>query len=110
LYPPAAAQQDVELKPSQSLALNLAPGEQRNFIVLPQETRYFEFRTFGTSDSVMVLFEDDNGELRYRIGDDDSGEDYNAYFRYKLIKGRKYVLRVRLYYSDRPGQTAVMMW
>jgi hypothetical protein len=41
---------------------------------------------------------------------DDSGEDTNAYFRYKLIKGRKYVLRIRLYYSDRPGQTAVMMW
>jgi hypothetical protein len=110
LYPPLAAQQDTELKPSQSVVLNLSPGEQRNFAVLPQETAYFEFRTFGTSDSVMALFEDDNGQLRYRTGDDDSGEDTNAYFRFKLIKGRKYVLRIRLYYSDRPGQTAVMMW
>jgi hypothetical protein len=110
LYPPSADQQDAQLKPSESVLLNLAAGEQRNFIVLPQESAYFEFRTFGTSDSVMVLFEDDNGELRYRTGDDDSGEDTNAYFRYKLIKGRKYVLRIRLYYSDRPGQTAVMMW
>lgn len=110
LYPPLAGEQEMELKPAQSVVLNLAPGEQRNFVVVPQETRYFEFKTFGTSDSVMVLFEDDQGELRYRTGDDDSGEDANAYFRYKLVKGRKYVVRIRLYYSDRPGQTAVMMW
>lgn len=110
LYPPSPAQQDVELIPSQSVPLNMLPGEQRNFIVLPQETRFYEFKTFGTSDSVMVLFEDDNGQFRYRTGDDDSGEDINAYFRIKLIKGRKYLLRLRLYYSDRPGQTAIMMW
>jgi hypothetical protein len=28
----------------------------------------------------------------------------------KLLKGRRYVLRVRLYYEDRAGETAVMMW
>lgn len=109
LYPPRPAQQEEELKPSQSVALNISPGEQRNLVVLPEETRYYELQTFGTSDSVMVLFEDDNGQLRYRTGDDDSGADTNAYFRIKLIKGRKYVLRLRLYYSDCPGQTAVMM-
>lgn len=110
LYPGADGQHDVELKPSQSVLLNLAAGEQRNFVVVPQETAFYEFRTFGASDSVMVLFEEDNGQLRYRTGDDDSGEDTNAYFRYKLVKDHKYVLRIRLYYSDRPGQTAVMMW
>lgn len=110
LYPPLAGQQDAELKPAESVLLNLSAGEQRNFVVMPQETAYREFSTFGASDSVMVLFEEDNGQLRYRTGDDDSGEDTNAYFRFKLVKGRKYVLRIRLYYSDRPGQTSVMMW
>jgi hypothetical protein len=110
LYPPVHESGDAELKPSQSVLLSLSAGGQRDFTVHPEETRYYEFKTFGTSDSVMVLFENDNGQLRYRTGDDDSGEDTNAYFRIKLIKGRSYVLRIRLYYSDRPGETAVMMW
>jgi hypothetical protein len=101
---------ETELKPSQSVLLQISAGEQRNFTIVPQETRYYEFQTFGTSDSVLVLFEEDNGQLRYRTADDDSGQDTNAYFRIKLIKGHKYVLRIRLYYSDRPGETAVMMW
>jgi len=110
LYPPISGAAEEELKPAQSVLLKIAAGEQRNFTVTPQETRHYNFQTFGTSDSVMVLFEDENGQLRFRIGDDDSGQDTNAYFRIKLIKGRKYVLRIRLYYSDRPGETAIMMW
>jgi hypothetical protein len=66
--------------------------------------------TFGKSDTVIVLFEEVNGELRYKTGDDDSGEERNAHLKTKLFKGRKYVLRVRLYYSDRADETAVMMW
>lgn len=109
LYPPVQEQYE-QLKPSQSVILNIAAGEQRHFNITPEESRYYQFQTFGFSDTVMVLFEEDNGQLRYRIGADDSGQDINACFRIKLIKDRHYVLRVRLYYSDRPGQTAVMMW
>jgi hypothetical protein len=110
LYPPIAADQVNQLKPGQSQLLQLSAGQQRSFDIRPQETRNYQFQTFGTSDSVLVLFEDDNGTLRYRTGDDDSGQDSNAYFKVKLTKGRKYVLRIRLYYSDRPGETSIMMW
>ena len=109
-YPPLTEVDEEELKPSQSALLNISAGEQRNFTITPQETRYYEFRTIGVSDSVMVLFEDDRGELRYRTADDDSGKDSNAYFRIRLLKGRRYVLRIRLYYSERPKETAVIMW
>jgi hypothetical protein len=44
-------------------------------------TRYYEIRTFGASDSVMVLFEYQDGEPRYLTADNDSGEDRNAYIR-----------------------------
>lgn len=110
LYPPLKDEPFEELQPGQSVRLNSSPGGQRDFAVSPAETRYYEFRTFGTSDSVMVLFEDENGELRYRTGDDDSGEDKNACLRIRLQKGRRYVLRVRLYFSERPNEVAVMMW
>ena len=99
-----------ELKPAESVALAISEGEQKNFIIHPTATRYYDIRTFGESDTVMVLFEDDNGDLRYLTGDDDSGEDYNASLHIKLFKNRHYFLRIRLYYSDRSDKTAVMMW
>ena len=52
----------------------------------------------------------DSSDLKYLTADDDSGEDYNASFRIRLIKGRTYVLRIRLYWSESSGETAVMMW
>ena len=108
-YPPLSPQ-NPELKVLQSQTLSLGPGEQKNFVVKPAATRRYKFSTFGTSDSVMVLFEKDGADLRYLTADDDSGEDYNASFRIRLIKGRTYVLRIRLYWSESSGETAVMMW
>ena len=90
--------------------LDLDPGEQANFAVLPTASGWFEFRTFGHADTVMVLFEEENGQLRYRTGDDDSGYDRNAAFGYRLVASRRYVLRVRLFWAAARGRTAVMMW
>ena len=70
-----------ELRPFQSVALTIGAGGQSNFVIRPDATRNYEIRTFGASDTVIVLFEDDNGELRYLAGDDDSGEDLNASYR-----------------------------
>lgn len=110
LYPPNPDAAMDELKPAQSILLELSAGQQRNFTVRPQETREYNFQTFGTSDSVLVLFERIDGQLRYRKGADDSGEDINASMRIKLIKGKEYVLRVRMYHTDRPAETSVMWW
>jgi hypothetical protein len=109
-YPPLEPKKDTVLEPFKSVPLRLADGEQRNFVIEPAATRYYQIATFGISDTVIVLFEDQAGELRYRAGDDDSGTDFNAFLRVRLTKGRRYVLRVRLYYADRPGETAVMLW
>lgn len=109
-YPALGGSDYALLAPFQSVTLNISAGQQRNFVVEPQATRYYNFSTFGESDTVMVFFEDVGGQLRYQTADDDSGEEYNASFRIKLFKGRKYVLRIRLYYSYRAGETAVMMW
>jgi len=109
-YPALSEDDYTELKPFESLRLRIAPGEQMNFRLQPNATRYYDIRTFGISDTVMVLFEEVNGELRYLSADDDSGQDYNASIRVRLFPGRQYILRIRLYYSDRAGETSVMMW
>ena len=99
-----------ELRPRESQLLTLAPGEQKDFNILPTETRDYDFRTFGRSDTVMVLFEEDAGDFRFVEGDDDSGFNRNAAFAVRLIKDHRYQLRIRLYFSFASGDTAVMMW
>lgn len=99
-----------QLKPSESERLALMPGEQKDFVVIPEHSRNYTFSTFGRSDTVMVLFEDIDGDPVYVKGDDDSGFNRNARFMVRLIKGRKYKLRIRLYYSWAEGDTVVMMW
>ncbi|MEN6373390.1 MAG: M12 family metallopeptidase [Smithella sp.] len=111
LYPSQSPVSDFpELKLTQSMPLNISPGQQLDLRLSPTRSRNYEIRTFGTSDTVIVLFEDVNGELKYRGGDDDGGEDRNAYLKLRLSRDSKYVLRVRLYYADQAGETAVMWW
>ena len=107
LYP--ATLREERLVPFVSQPLALRAGEQVNFTIDPQSTRQYVMQTFGQSDTVVVLFEDQNGDLRYVAGDDDSGTSLNARIQTKLYKGRRYVLRIRLYTSSATGGGAVML-
>lgn len=98
------------LQPFQSVPLSLVPGGQADFALEPQASRKYEISTFGAADTVLVLFEEVQGELRFVGGDDDSGEDRNSRVSAKLFQGRRYVVRVRLYWAGESGQTAVMHW
>ncbi|MDH3633637.1 MAG: M12 family metallopeptidase [Gammaproteobacteria bacterium] len=109
-YPPLSVNDYKVLKPFRSVRVTINPGKQLNFYVKPTATRWYEFGTFGNADAVMVLFEEIDGKPRYRVGDDDSGEDFNAYFEERLFAGRTYILRVRLYWQHRRGNFGVMMW
>jgi hypothetical protein len=110
-YPPSdTAPPASQLRPFESQSFSIQPGEQRDFTVRPDADRYYTFSTFGGSDTVMVLFEERDGQQRYVTGDDDSGTDRNASFTVALERSRTYVLKIRLYYSFGSGQTAVMMW
>jgi len=108
-YPVLTDGDHAELKALKSVPLDAEAGQQRNFVIQPEATRYYEFRTFGKSDAVMVLFEDGSGETRYLTADDDSGKERNAYVKVKLFKGHRYILRVRLCYKE-AHNVAVMMW
>jgi hypothetical protein len=99
-----------ELTLMQSRPLSIAAGGQVDLRLSPPRSRLYEIRTFGVSDMVMVLFEDVDGEMKYLGGDDDSGEDRNAHMKLRLSRGKKYVLRLRLYYAHHAGETAVLWW
>lgn len=109
-YPPADPPRPAALEPFRSAPLRLAPGEQADFVIDPPETREYTVGTFGANDCVLVLFEERDGEPRYVAGRDDGGEPHNATMRARLVKGRRYYVRVRLYSAWGPGETAVMCW
>lgn len=98
------------LQPFQSFPLSLSPGSQADFVVEPQASRTYEIGTFGTADTVLVLFEEKDGELRYVAGEDDSGEERNSRITAKLFQGSRYTVRVRMYWAGESGQTALMYW
>jgi hypothetical protein len=106
-YPPLKATLPV-LQPFQAVSADLAVGQQIDYAIKPTESRKYRIETKGASDTLLVLFEDINGEPRFLAGDDDSGEDRNASIGYKMFKGRSYVVRLRLYYPGQSGKTSLL--
>jgi hypothetical protein len=107
---PGDAPGPVLLQPFTSAPMDLRPAGQCDFEIRPDSSRTYDIGTFGSTDAVLVLLEDVDGALRHLAGDDDSGEDRNAHLRLKLFAGRRYVVRVRLYYAWDSGKSAVMYW
>jgi hypothetical protein len=109
-YPGVAVNQVTSLKVAQSSLLNLGRGQTRLFNFKPSRTRTYQIGTFGTSDTVMVLFEKTAQGNVQIAGDDDSGQDRNALIKMRLTKGREYQIGVRLYYADAEAETSIMVW
>ncbi|MGW4750928.1 beta-glucuronidase AbsR1 [Streptomyces chartreusis] len=109
-YPQAETPGPRELVPFRSVPLRLGLAEQADFVVEPPETREYTVGTFGDSDAVVVVFEERDGEPRYLTAQDDGGTPHNATLKARLVKGRRYFVRVRLYTGWGSGETAVMCW
>jgi len=101
---PASVTAPAGLQPLQAVAVTLDAGQQVDYVFQPTSTRRFTIATKGASDTLLALFEEIDGTPRYLAADDDSGEDRNASITYKMFAGRKYHVRLRLYY---PGQTGI---
>ncbi|MDO9220505.1 MAG: M12 family metallopeptidase [Thiobacillus sp.] len=98
----------LEVGLSQRLAIKA--GQTRVFNFTPKRTRTYRIGTFGTSDTVMVLFEITPAGNVQIAGNDDSGTDLNARINMRLIYGRRYQIGIRLYYSDMASETSIMVW
>jgi hypothetical protein len=109
-YPPAEETRIRELGIRRTESLPTESGAQADFRIVAPATRRYRIATFGEADTLLVLFEEVDGELRYRAADDDSGFDRNAHLRVRLRKNRSYVLRARIKYSGGPFAPVVMIW
>jgi hypothetical protein len=109
-YPPLTTSDYIELKVSESQLLNINAGEQKNFQFKPTVSRRYTIETFGRMDTLMVLFEKTTGEEIFLAGDDDSGTGLNSKIQLRLIQGREYIIRVRLYYAEVAGSGSLMLF
>ena len=108
-YPKLTPKDYTNLTLGKSNSMNIEPGEQRNFKFKPKRSRSYTIQTIGEMDTVMVLFEKSNNEEIQIAGDDDSGTAANARIKMKLIKGREYIIRIRLFYKAANGESAVII-
>lgn len=109
-YPPLDEADHETMKPFVSVPLRLSPGQQFDGVFEPRETRRYTIQTFGEMDTVLTLFEDvGDGARQFLAGDDDSGHDTNAKVDLRMIKGRRYFVRMRLFFSWDEGNMAIMI-
>lgn len=109
-YPKLTTSSYTTLQEAVSESMNIKAGEQKNFLFKPTTSKKYNISTFGDMDTVMVLFEKTTNGETYLEGDDDSGENYNSKIVRKLTAGKEYVIRIRLYYKNKQGSGAVMVW
>jgi hypothetical protein len=108
-YPPMPSSMQ-ELQPFVSQVINIKNGGQANYLFKPTKTGKFTIKTFGATDSVVVVAEESKAGQAYLQGVDDSGEDHNGEIETKLEKGKVYSIRVRLLYKEPESQLALMVW
>jgi hypothetical protein len=96
-YPAIGPGAEPQLEALQSRTLDLKAAEQANFKFKPDQTRQYEFRTFGVADTVIALYEQKGASVAQIAEDDDSGTARNAHLKANLKAGTEYVVRIRLY-------------
>jgi len=96
---------DDDLQLGEPQLVTLEPAGQSSFSFVPPVPGKYTIETRGANDTVLVLFDADGD---FVAGDDDSGQDTNARIEASLIKGRRYTIRVRMFWSDAIGQVTIL--
>ena len=99
----------VPIEALQFERLDAVAGQQRDYVFAPKATREYTIQTVGESDSKVVVFEEREGTPRHFAAEDDSGLDSNATLKVKLVKGRRYIIRVRIHYITSPDGVGLLI-
>jgi len=102
---PSLIPEDDDLQVDEPQMVTLEPGGQSSFSFVPPVNGIYKIGTSGDNDTVLVIFDED-GE--FVAGDDDSGQHKNALIDVSLTKGKRYTIRVRMFWSDAGGQVTIL--
>lgn len=109
IYPRVSASSYVKLELNKSAPVPAASGGQNDFLFKASATGKYTFQTVGKMDTVMVISELVNKKKEYLSGDDDSGTDKNSKIVLPLVKGREYLINIRVLYSgDAAGGSIIV--
>ena len=109
-YPAIAASSVIKLELLKSTPIVAKSGGQANFQFTPTATRKYTFQTFGEMDTVMVVSEKGTKENHYLSGDDDSGAEKNTKISLPLVKGRVYLINVRILFSPNENGGGIVVF
>ena len=109
-YPSRKTTKAVKLQPHKSSVIKAASGGQADFVFKAPATKKYTFQTFGDMDTVMVISEKAKKENYYLSGDDDSGFEKNTKIELPLVKGREYVVNVRVMYTDENNEGGIVVF
>ncbi|MBL0356523.1 MAG: hypothetical protein IPP72_06315 [Chitinophagaceae bacterium] len=98
-YPETDLAAIPKLQVLKSSVISAKPGGQADFIFTAPVTKKYTFQTFGEMDTVMVVSEKGKKENHYLSGDDDSGLEKNTKINLPLVKGRDYLVNVRVMFN-----------
>ncbi|MEM9781983.1 MAG: M12 family metallopeptidase [Pseudomonadota bacterium] len=108
-YPVRAEVDLPRLTPWESRRVEIAAGEQLDFVIEPEVSRSYRIETYGRMDTLLVLFEEIDGSPVFLAGDDDSGARDNARISHRLLKRRRYFVRLRLFHAETAGEGAIFL-
>lgn len=92
------------IRHNKSVSYSAKSGSQLDFIFTAPHTNRFTFETRGKFDTVIVVYELDGKEKYYMAGDDDSGFDKNSKVQLPLVKGRNYLVNIKVTYAPAGGK------
>ncbi|MDB5226223.1 MAG: hypothetical protein JWN78_416 [Bacteroidota bacterium] len=108
-YPVIAQKSIQKVQPKKSTVIKAGTGGQSDFVFIAPSTNKFTFETTGKLDTVMVISEKGKTENFYLGGDDDSGLKKNAKLTLPLVKGRQYLINVRVTYAPASQSGSVIV-
>lgn len=109
-YPPINVTKVIKLDSLVSSAIKASSGDQVDFVFRAPATRKYTFQTFGNMDTVMVVSEKSKKENYYLSGDDDSGFEKNTKIELPLVKGREYLVNVRVLYTQENNEGGIIVF
>ncbi|MBS1592772.1 MAG: hypothetical protein JST90_00500 [Bacteroidetes bacterium] len=108
-YPPLKKNDTQTLAYMQSAVLTAKSGKQNDFVFKAPSTRKYTIQTFGDADTLMVVSEKGAKENHYLSGDDDSGFSKNTKVTLPLVKGREYLINVRVMYNGARSGSGIVV-
>ncbi|GHN02297.1 hypothetical protein WSM22_37860 [Cytophagales bacterium WSM2-2] len=108
-YPVINPSTETKLKLHQSSPVAAKSGGQTDFVFTAPSTRKYTFQTIGELDTIMVISEKAKSENHYLAGDDDNGVDKNARITLPLVKGRDYLVNLRVVFAPNDHSGSVIV-